>query len=104
MPEAAEWLTAVAIGIGLAAATGFRVFLPLLIAGAAAHWGVLPLADGFQWLSTTGALIALATASVVGVAGNVEAANIRSLLLPAISCHISETYRLPCRSNPSAPG
>ena len=68
MPDVAEWLTAVAIGIGLAAATGFRVFLPLFIAGAAAHWGALPLADGFQWLSTTAALTALATASVVEVA------------------------------------
>ena len=36
----ASWDTfaGVALGIGLAAATGFRVFLPLLIAGLAAHW------------------------------------------------------------------
>jgi hypothetical protein len=60
-----EWMIAMAIGIGLAAATGFRVFLPLLVAGAAAHWGALPLADGFRWLATPEALIALATASVV---------------------------------------
>ena len=61
-------LIAVAIGIGLAAATGFRVFLPLLIAGAAARWADLPLANGFQWLATTNALLALGTASVVEVA------------------------------------
>lgn len=59
-----EWVIAIAIGIGLAAATGFRVFLPLFVAGAAAHWGALPLADGFRWLATPEALIALATASV----------------------------------------
>jgi hypothetical protein len=64
-----ESLIAVVIGIGLAAATGFRVFLPLLVAGLAARWGDLPLADGFQWLSTTGALVALGTASVIEVAG-----------------------------------
>ena len=58
---------AVAIGLGLAAATGFRVFLPLLVAGLAARWGVLPLSEGFQWLSTTGTLVALTTASVVEV-------------------------------------
>ena len=63
-----ETLIGVAIGIGLAAATGFRVFLPFLIAGLAARWGALPLSDGFQWLSTTGALVALATASVLEVA------------------------------------
>src|SRR5690349_12287220 len=65
MPWSIEWVIAIAIGIGLAAATGFRVFLPLLIAGLAAHWGALPLADGFRWLATPEALIALATASVV---------------------------------------
>src|SRR5262245_52282899 len=63
-----ESLIAIAIGIGLAAATGFRVFLPLLVAGMAARWGGLPLAQGFQWLSSNGALLALATASVVEVA------------------------------------
>jgi hypothetical protein len=38
------------------------------VAGLAARWGGLPLAGGFQWLSTTGALLALGTASVVEVA------------------------------------
>jgi hypothetical protein len=61
-------LIAIAIGIGLAAATGFRVFLPLLIAGAASRWGGLPLASGFQWLSSTSALLALGTAGVIEVA------------------------------------
>lgn len=68
MPFSVQSLVAIAIGIGLAAATGFRVFLPLLIAGAAARWGGLPLAGGFQWLSSTNALLALGTASVVEVA------------------------------------
>jgi Domain of unknown function (DUF4126) len=63
-----EWLIAIAIGIGLAAATGLRVFLPFLVAGVAARWGGLPLADGFQWLSSTSVLFALGTASVVEVA------------------------------------
>jgi len=62
-----ESLIAIAVGIGLAAATGFRVFLPLLVAGLAARFGELPLAAGFHWLSTTWALLALGTASVVEV-------------------------------------
>jgi hypothetical protein len=57
----------VALGIGLAAATGFRVFVPLLAAGIAAHFGHLPLSDGFQWLASTPALVALGTAAVVEV-------------------------------------
>jgi hypothetical protein len=68
MPASVESLIAVAIGIGLAAATGFRVFLPFLVAGLAARWGALPLAGGFEWLSSTGALVTLGTASVAEVA------------------------------------
>lgn len=61
-------ILAVLVGIGLAAATGFRVFLPLLVAGLAARWGALPLAAGFEWLASPAALVTLATASVVEIA------------------------------------
>ena len=57
----------VALGIGLAAATGFRVFLPLLIMSIAANAGYLPLSDGFSWLSTSGALIMLIVAALVEI-------------------------------------
>lgn len=67
MPAPLESLIAVAIGIGLAAAAGFRVFTPFLVAGLAARWGVLPLADGFTWLASTGALVTLGTATVLEV-------------------------------------
>jgi hypothetical protein len=64
-----SWSTfaGVALGIGLAAATGFRVFLPLLIAGLAAHFGQLPLSENFQWLGSTPALITLGTAAALEV-------------------------------------
>ena len=58
-------LFSIALGIGLAAATGFRVFVPLLVAGLAARIGVIPLADSFQWLQSTPALIALGTAATL---------------------------------------
>jgi len=58
-------LVGVALGIGLAAATGFRIFAPLLIAGLAARFGYLPLGDGFEWLASTPALLALGTAAVL---------------------------------------
>jgi len=59
-----ESLIGVALGIGLAAATGFRIFVPLLIAGLAARSGYLPLGEGFQWLASTPALLTLGTAAV----------------------------------------
>jgi hypothetical protein len=58
-------LVGVALGIGLAAATGFRIFIPLLIAGLAARFDVLPLGESFQWLASTPALLMLGTAAVV---------------------------------------
>jgi hypothetical protein len=60
-----ELLLGVALGIGLAAATGFRVFIPLLVAGLAARAGWLPLIDSFAWLQSTPALIALGSAAVL---------------------------------------
>ena len=60
-----SWTTfaGIALGIGLAAATGFRVFLPLLLAGLAAHFGYIPLAENFQWLASIPALVMLGTAA-----------------------------------------
>ena len=68
MPISVESLIAIVVGVGLAAATGLRAFLPLLLVGAAARLDVLPLSDGFQWLGSTAALIALTTASLLEIA------------------------------------
>jgi len=54
----------VVLGIGLAAATGFRVFLPMLIMSGAAYTGHLSLDDGFAWLGTPSALIMLGVAAL----------------------------------------
>lgn len=62
-----EVITAIALGIGLSASTGFRVFLPVLIAGIAARLGFLPLTESFNWLSGNTALISLGAATVVEV-------------------------------------
>ena len=56
-----------ALGIGLAAATGFRVFLPMLVVSAAAHSGHLPLGHGFAWLGTPSALTMLSVAAVAEI-------------------------------------
>jgi hypothetical protein len=54
----------IAIGIGLAAACGFRVFVPLLILNVAVLTGYLVLPDGFAWMGSIYATIAFATATV----------------------------------------
>lgn len=62
-----EIVLSIALGIGLSAAVGFRVFVPFLIMSIAALSGHLPLADGFGWIGTLPALIVFATATVVEV-------------------------------------
>ena len=57
----------IVLGVALAAATGFRVFLPLLIASVAAYTGHLPLGDGFAWLGTPAALTMLGVAAVAEI-------------------------------------
>jgi hypothetical protein len=57
----------IVLGIALAAATGFRVFLPMLIVSGAAYTGHLHLDNGFAWLATPSALIMLSVAAVVEV-------------------------------------
>ena len=66
-PDSLQGLVSIAIGLGLAAACGFRVFTPLLIAGIAAHWGHLPLASGFEWLGSIPALLAFGTATALEI-------------------------------------
>ena len=61
-------LVSIALGIGLAAAVGFRVFLPLLVVSIAGYSGYLPLSDSFSWLATLPALVMLAVAAVLEIA------------------------------------
>jgi hypothetical protein len=63
-----ETIVSVCAGIGLAAACGFRVFIPLLVLSIAAILDVVPLANDFAWIGTTPALIALSTATVMEIA------------------------------------
>src|SRR6516164_9738232 len=57
----------IALGIALAAATGFRVFLPMLIVSGAAYTGHLQLDNGFAWLGTSSALTMLSVAALAEV-------------------------------------
>jgi hypothetical protein len=62
-----EVLLSLAIGIGLSAACGFRVFVPFLVMSVAAQAGYLQLASGWEWIGSTPAIIAFAVASILEV-------------------------------------
>jgi hypothetical protein len=64
-----ELLTAIAAGIALAAACGFRVFLPLMATSIAARAGYIDPSSGFEWLNSNVALAMFGAASVAEVAG-----------------------------------
>jgi hypothetical protein len=63
-------LLSIGLGIGLSAACGFRVFVPLLIASIMGVTGWLPLAsEGTGWVATWPALITFATATILEILG-----------------------------------
>lgn len=63
-----ETALSIALGLGLAAACGFRVFAPVLIVGLAGRAGALELGEGFVWISSTPALVVLLAATVFEIA------------------------------------
>lgn len=67
--SAFQLVTAGALGLGLAACSGFRVFVPLLAASIAYRSGWLAPSPGFVWLGTWPALLTLAAATVAEMAG-----------------------------------
>lgn len=60
-------LVALAAGVGLAAASGFRVFVPMFGASLAVRYGEFGASSGFEWLGSTPAVIALGVAVAVEV-------------------------------------
>ena len=64
-----ETLLSICIGIGLSAACGFRVFVPLLAMNLAALSGHLALAHGFEWIGSYSALIAFSVATCLEIGG-----------------------------------
>ena len=63
-----ETFLAVLMGLGLAASCGFRVFVPMLVAGVAARAGILDPSSGFAWIGSTPALAAFAVATLIEIA------------------------------------
>ena len=63
-----EVMLSVFIGLGLSAACGFRIFVPLLIMSVASITGNLTLAPGFEWIATYPALAAFTIATIFEIA------------------------------------
>lgn len=63
-----DTLASVGLGVGLAAACGLRVFVPLLATSVAARLDYLELAEGFAWIGSTPVLVAFAVATGLEIA------------------------------------
>jgi hypothetical protein len=69
--DSSSWLEGVLgvlTGLGLAAACGFRVFVPLFVAAIATRAGALQPAEGFAWIGSTPALLCLGSATALELA------------------------------------
>jgi hypothetical protein len=64
-----EILLALGLGLGLSAASGFRVFVPLLGLSLAGLAGWVTLPPGAEWLGTWPAALALGTATLLEICG-----------------------------------
>jgi hypothetical protein len=63
-----ESVVSVGVGLALAAAAGFRIFVPLLVLSLAAQTGWVEISPSFSWLATPSASLALGTATGLEIA------------------------------------
>lgn len=59
-----EILLSIFLGVGLSAATGFRIFIPAFITNIAAMNGIIEPGENFQWLASWPAFWILLTATI----------------------------------------
>ena len=67
MEEIFTPLLGVIAGLGLAAACGFRIFVPAFVLSIAANSGAVSLGSGFAWIGSTPALIVLGAATALEI-------------------------------------
>ncbi|MCJ7933803.1 MAG: DUF4126 domain-containing protein [Chryseobacterium sp.] len=73
------------IGIGLAAATGFRVFLPMFVVSLSSYFHWIPMNENFEWLAGLPALITMGIATI---------AEILAYYIPFVD-HLLDTISVP---------
>ena len=67
-PNWIDTVLSLSVGLGLAAAAGLRVFLPMLLLGLGARLGWIPVAPDFQWVASGVALGGFAAATLLEIA------------------------------------
>ncbi|MGH9379298.1 MAG: DUF4126 domain-containing protein [Thermoanaerobaculia bacterium] len=80
-----DTLLSLCLGLGLAAACGFRIFVPLLILNLAARGGYVEFGGSFELLASTPALVAFAVATLLEIA---------AYYIPAVD-HVLDTVASP---------
>lgn len=68
MTDYIPYLISLFVGVGLAAATGFRVFLPIFLISLGSYLGWFPLAESFSWMSGLPVVIGTGVAMVLEIA------------------------------------
>ena len=64
-----EIILSIFLGVGLSAAVGFRVFLPLLLLSLAGFYEYIPLNESWEWVGSLTAVITLGVATLVEIFG-----------------------------------
>jgi hypothetical protein len=62
-----EVIVSLCVGIALSASSGFRVFVPMLVANLASKYELLQLSQGFEWLSSPIATTIFGVATIVEI-------------------------------------
>jgi hypothetical protein len=64
-----ETILSICLGIGLASASGFRVFLPVFALSLASYFNVIPLNESWTWIGGLPALISFGAAMIFEIFG-----------------------------------
>ncbi len=65
--DIAKAITGILLGVGLSAACGFRVFVPLLFVSIASRAGYVTPAGGWEWLGSVTAIVVFGTATLLEI-------------------------------------
>lgn len=68
MESIITWLPSLLLGVALSVGSGFRIFVPLLISNLAAKFGLVSVAENFQWMTANTTTVVLLVATVVEIA------------------------------------
>jgi hypothetical protein len=62
-----SWLPGLLLGVAFSAASGFRIFIPLLVSNLSAKFGLVTLSNNFDWMLSDTTTMILIVASIVEI-------------------------------------